>query len=438
MDSSSHTQIVLSKINEFHRLTMSDSDIKIKNAILEILHLWPEVLAAIDQATDDELFTLNISRAVLTQVFTIVLSKDFFNKDYLLVREIFFTCFNILINHTYIFTITNSTSQTTFIDSNIRLLMKILTSITSLVKFQYDDFSKINDQQLFIAMRKHIDQDSKHDNLTDGIISLIWNLTDRTILVPLFLNTGYANSVIEWIKNREIKFRDDKLNAPIHILHNLSRHDDGIKELNIYNALQIINNINIEPNKYDDSDDMTIHIAMIRALLTDINQIKIDSTSYSNQILNMIIQLCIDAAKNERYRYNGSHISEPLTVLVKLFYNDEILHNTFCNNETKSSSSSSNIQSLLELLVSLLIKFYPKINFDNDILENYTCVVILNLFWLISNHEQYRQIIRNFEQLMSIIKSVLNDEEIFIDTFMPRTMKSIKQSANDILKNLNS
>ena len=77
--------------------------IKSKASIQEILHLWPEVLAAADKATDDELFTLNVSRAVLTQVFTIVLSKDFFNKDHLLVREIFFTCFNILVNHADIF-----------------------------------------------------------------------------------------------------------------------------------------------------------------------------------------------------------------------------------------------------------------------------------------------------------------------------------------------
>ncbi|CAF4700029.1 unnamed protein product, partial [Rotaria sp. Silwood2] len=60
------------------------------------------------------------------------------------------------------------------------------------------------------------------------------------------------------------------------------------------------------------------------------------------------------------------------------------------------------------------------------------------LLWLISNHEKYHQIIRNHEQLMDIIKRGIYDEENFIDTFMPRTMKSIKQSANDILKNLNS
>ena len=46
MDSSSQFEVILSKINEFYRLTMNDSDSKIKTAIQEILQLWPEVLAA--------------------------------------------------------------------------------------------------------------------------------------------------------------------------------------------------------------------------------------------------------------------------------------------------------------------------------------------------------------------------------------------------------
>jgi hypothetical protein len=312
--------------------------------------------------------------------------------------------------------------------------MKMVTSISSTVHFQYGDLSETADQELLIAMREHIDQDSKHDNLTDGIISLVWNLSDRTILVPVLLDTGYASSVVQWIKDREMKFRDDKLDAPIHILHNLSRHDDGIDQLNTYDALKVIEGIKIESNVSDDGDDMRIHIAMIRALLTDINQIKIDGTNYPNQIVNMLIELSIKAAKNERYRCNGSHVSEPLTVLVKLLYNDDILDHILTNN---TPESSLNIQSIIELFASLLIKFYPKINLDNDLLEKYTCVVLFNLFWLISNREKYCQLIGNHTQLMEIVTNAANDEQGFKDTFMPRTMKSIKQTAEDILKNMN-
>ncbi|CAF1337986.1 unnamed protein product [Rotaria magnacalcarata] len=433
MNSSSTIQTIQSKINAFYHLTMTDDDTKIKNAIHEVLNLWPEILTAANEATDDELFTLNVSRAVLTQVFTIVLSKEFFNKDHLLVREIFFGCFNLLVDHLSIFKNTDLTPITIFIDSNVRLIMKMITSICSLVNFTNEDFSKIEDHQLLIAMREHIDQDNKHDNLTDGIISFIWNLSDRTILIPLFINTGYPESVVQWIKIRESKFRDDKLDAPIHILHNLSRHDDGIKALNCHGALDVIEEIKIEPKICHDPDDITIHIAMIRVLLTAINQIRFDSIKYSNEIINMIIKLSIDSVKNDRSRYNGSHVSEPLTVIVKLFHNDEILHSTFTNNETKATA-----ETLIELLQSYLIKFYPRIDIDDDILENYTCTVILNLFWLVSNHKKYRQIVGNNQALMDIIKQAADDELNFVDKFMPRTMKSIKQSANEILKNINS
>jgi hypothetical protein len=118
-----------------------------------------------------------------------------------------------------------------------------------------------------------------------------------------------------------------------------------------------------------------------------------------------------------------------------LFYNDEILQNILSNNETKPSSTT---RSIIELFASLLFKFYPKRNLDNDLVDNYTCVVILNLFWLISNHEKYRPVIRDCEQLMDLMKNAVNDEQSFKDTFMPRTMKSIQQAAKDILGNVNS
>ncbi|CAF0989919.1 unnamed protein product [Adineta steineri] len=431
MDSLSQCQIVLSKISEFYRININDPDEKIKAAIQNLLDLWPEVLVSANTATDDELFALNVSRAVLTQVFAIVLSKDFFNKDQLLVREIFFSLFNILVDNTSIFQDNNSI----FIDSNIRLIIKMAMSITSFVQFNDGDLTKPSDHQLLIAIREHIDQDFKHDNLTDAVISFIWNLSDRTMLVPRLLKAGYAKSVVDWILTREMKFTIDKIDAPIHILHNLARHDDGIDQLNSYDALDVIEEIKTQPDIFDDVDDMTTHIAMIRTLLTSIKQIKHDSTYYSNKTVNMLLQLSINAAKNENYRYKGSHVSEPLTVLVKLFYNNEILDNILCKNEIKPSLTTS---SIIELFTTLLCQLYSKINPDNDLLENYTCVVILNLFWLISNYEKYSYLIGEYKKLMDIVKIAANDKQSFIDTFMPRTMKSIHQTANDILRKFNN
>ena len=431
MESPSDSQPLLKKIYEFHRLTLSDTDDKIKSSMQQILQLWPDVIAAGDKANDDELFTLNVSRAILTQVFTIVLSKDFFSKDHSLIREIYFACFNILVNHIEIF----QRNDSAFIDSNVRLLMKMMTSISSSVRFQVDDFSQRDERQLLIAMREHLDEDSTHDNLSDGIISYIWNLSDITLLVPVLLKTGYASSVVQWIENRGSKFREDRLNAPIHILHNLARHDDGIEQLNTFDALNLINEIHFENEIDDEGNDMTIHIAMIRALLSSVDQIRNETTNYPRKIVNMLVELAINAAKNEKYRSIGSHVSEPLTVLVKLFYNDEILDSSLSNEAT--DSSSINTQSIIEIFASLLVKFYPKINSDGELLEKYTCVVIFNLFWLISNHEKYRSFLVGQKSLLEVIQRAVKDEITFVDTFMPRTMKTIKEAAEEIVKNLN-
>ncbi|UJR31507.1 hypothetical protein I4U23_018996 [Adineta vaga] len=431
MDSSIDCQVVLTKINEFYRITTSDSDEIIKASLQDILQLWPEVIQAGKTATDDELFTLNVSRAVLTQIFAIALSKDFFSKDHSLVREIFFTLFNILIDYMNIF----KEKLSTYIDSNIRLILKMATSITSLVRFQDGDLSKSSDQQLLIAMREHIDNDNEYDSLSDGCLSLIWNLSDRTILVPILLKAEYGKSVIEWIEIRQTKFREDKIDAPIHILHNLVRHDDGIKQFNDLNALEVIEHIKFEPSTSDDEIDITLHLGIIRALLTDLDLIKQDSTKYSHKLVNMLLQFSISAIKNERYRHDGFHVSEPLTVLVKLFHNDQILHDILIKNETKPPST---LQSIIELFTSYLSKFYPKIHLDNDILDNYTCVLIFNLFWILSKYEQYRQAIRDCESLMELVKTAANDQQSFVDTFMPHTLKSIQDAVNEILRNLNS
>jgi len=295
--------------------------------------------------------------------------------------------------------------------------MNILSNLISFLWYKDIDLFNENDNQLFIVMREYVDQDFKHDNLTDGIISLIWNISDNTSLVPLLLKTDYAKSLIEWIKICRKKFREDKQNALIYILLNMIRHDDGIQQFNRLNALNIIEQIQID-------SDISLPLDMIRVLLTDIEQIKLESMKF----LNTIVQLTIDAGTNVEYRHDGSHVCEPLTILTKLIYNDEILYTILCKIETKPS--------IIELFTLLVIKFYPNLSSDNDPLDNFTCVLVLNIFCRISYHPQYSQFIYDNEQLMTIIRSAANNEKNFLDTFMPQTMKSIQQAAAEILENL--
>ena len=337
-------------------------------------------------------------------------------------HQILRTCFDLLINHIDIFTNQNITSITTFLISNMCLIMTISSNLISLVWCTDIDFFQENENQLFIAMREHIDHDFAHDNLTDGIISFIWNLSDNTLLVPLLLKADYAESIIEWIKISKTKFREDRHNASIYILLNMVRHDDGIDEFNALDALDVIEHVPI-------NSTLSLQHTMIYVLLTNANQIKLESL----ENVNMLVQLTLDAGKNAKFRHDGSHVCEPLTVLTKLFYNDEILHNILCEIETTPTLTT---ESIIEFFESLIIKFYPNITSNNGPLENFTCVLVLNILWLISYHPEYCQIICDNEQLMSIIESAANNENNFIETFMPRTMKNIQQAAIETLNNL--
>jgi hypothetical protein len=412
MDLLSRSEVILAKIKEFYRVSLRDSDDRIKFAFHELLRQWSDILIAGNDASDDELFHLNASRGFLNQIFIFALYKDCFTNDHTFTRDTIRICFEFLTDQIEIFTNKNSTTNRIFSVSNIRLIMEILSNLVS--HLWYSDTDLFN-EQVFLAMREYVDQDLTNDNLTDGILSLLWSVSDNTSLVPILLKTDYAQSLYQWIKNSSTKFREDKQNALINILQNMSRHDDGMEQLNRLDILNIFESMQFDTN-------LSFSLSMIRVLLTDRNQIKFESIEF----INTLVQNTIAAGEDEKYRHDGAHVGELLTVLAKLFYNDEILHMIL---KTKPS--------IIELFASLLAKFYPNLNSDHDPLENFTCVLLLNILCCISYHQEYSQKIFDNEQLMSIIQKTVENEANFIDTFMPRTMKSIEQTANEILKNFN-
>ena len=412
---------ILSQLNQYHRITATDDDTVVRKAMRDILDLWPRLLALDAQVSEDDLFALNVSRAAITQVFTVVIGKDSFDKDPPFIRELFFSCFNILTDHPDVF----RQPPSAFLDSNIRLMMRMISSITSLVPFTANDFSNKKDKELFLAFREHIDADVKHDNLTDGIISLVWNISDRTVLVPFLLEMGYGSSVVDWIKQRDKKFRREKLDAPLHIVHNLARHDDGIDLLNRHHARDIIDGIAIRSNDDDDDSDLAIHLAMIRVLLMDYQQIESKSSICSQKIVDLLFNLASKAAVGDRHRHAGSHVSEPLIVLVKL-----------CHNPSYLEYLLNHSQSMVDFTASLVIEFYPHLKSDENVLENFTCVIIFNFLDVISSHKKYHALIKQNTPLFDLIKSAVNKSTPYVDTFMPRTMKSISQAAKNIVANL--
>ncbi|CAF0722355.1 unnamed protein product [Adineta ricciae] len=405
---------VLSKINELSRIDASKSGETIKYALTKLLSDWCQVLAVAEHATDDELFFLNTSRATLSECFTLTLVKDFYDTDHEFTRYVLRICLELLTDYVNVFVDQNST----FFVSNICLIMLISSTISSSLTCEDIDLFTENEIHLLDVMRQYVDKDLTHDNLTDGILSFIWNLTDNTMLVPLFLKTGYAKSIIDWIRTCRKKFREDKQIALLSILVNILRHDDGIDEFNKFDTMNAIENI---PNE----SDQFVQRSMIDFLLNGVQHMRFDSI----KILDELFRSIINASKDSKYRCVGAHICELLTALTKLLYNDKILVEFLCRTRVEPLMTTDKI---IEFFTSILTEFYPNLSLENNPLNNFTCVLLFNVVWRISCHEEYRSMIPTDETLMNIVKSAANNEKISNDSFMPRTMKSMQEAAMEI------
>ncbi|CAF3544814.1 unnamed protein product [Rotaria socialis] len=286
------------------------------------------------------------------------------------------------------------------------------------------------------AMPEHADftiqKDHSLGSLIESILSLLWNLADRTVLVPTILKCGLSKRVVSWL--RQAPMINDKGRRPfISIAHNISRHDDGADELNQLGAIPIIKQY--QSIKTTTVDARNLVAIMTLALLSTPDQIKQDKKGM-NATLNQLLQLVIGAAKGDRLRCNGFHVSEPLGVLVKMFVVEErTLDYILCHAET---DPPSDIVSTISLFISLFMTFgnaFKGISY----LEQFTLIALLNIFWSISFQANYAQELANNEQLIKKIRSLLDDEkeQEILEQYKPRSMEGALQAARGILHNLN-
>ncbi|CAF0980737.1 unnamed protein product, partial [Didymodactylos carnosus] len=102
-----------------------------------------------------------------------------------------------------------------------------------------------NRVKLFVILKNRVDQRiaSTNENSmgtnTTRILSFFWNLSDRTIVVPILIEAGLHKSAISWLSQSD-KVSNKQCRAFIATLYNLARHDDGADELNRHEAIEAI------------------------------------------------------------------------------------------------------------------------------------------------------------------------------------------------------
>lgn len=229
------------------------------------------------------------------------------NIDSILMRQTFFGTLDVLVKPQICSYLNNNQD----LQPSHKAIYKCITSFLICgvhpllvdLPLSYKDSSVRKYSDLLIGMYRrvecdlqvtiHNEQSMVRDNTTsDTILSFICSLSDRVIIVPWLLDIGLVKSMLECLQSMDM-FSANAV-AAVGIIHNISRHDDGAVEINNFDGLQILKNIQNE-NNFDSHLITNLLISMAIALLSTPKQIRSDNKRM-NKILNRLLEITIEAA----------------------------------------------------------------------------------------------------------------------------------------------
>jgi hypothetical protein len=244
---------IMSRLESLKSLSPTSSETK-KQSWLEFISLWCEVLqlSPFDgQPCYDECARLIPLMIKKTNFYTI-------RKRINIARESLFACINQLDQpniKAYLILAKEHREQPEnhIYSKHVYNLLLIASQTASFLPFEtIDDQQFINNHiELLTLLIERVDKNlAQHSSTTplndftleilnDRILRFFWNLTDRTVLIPILLKCHLAQRVVDWLFKASILTEKDR-RPIISITHNIARHDDGADELNKYDAINAI------------------------------------------------------------------------------------------------------------------------------------------------------------------------------------------------------
>ncbi|CAF1478853.1 unnamed protein product [Adineta steineri] len=333
------------------------------------------------------------------------------------------------------------------------IILFCMTATSSHAKFTVFDLQEShNNQEILLLLLNYIKSDFESDlslnytHTTQLILTFLWSYSDKTIVVPNLIKTGYPEAILKWLTivdsqdklfdsyefvSSEKYLKSNAIHAFISIIHNTSRHDDGITVLNSLEAISVIKKVQ------NSTTDPTINLlcSMSLALLLTPKQIKNDRKRMNN-VLDQLLKSVSDASKSEDYKDGGFHISEPLVVLVKLFNDDRALDYILQHAQVELDASST-----VDFFIELLLKFNSVVKNEKDPLKQLTCTAVVNILWSISfqEHNQYKRQLKNNQKLCKLLEELFNNTSSLNDNtqYVPKYIENIQTAAVGILLNVN-
>jgi len=338
-------------------------------------------------------------------------------------------------------------NETYFTDNNkydilVNCILPIVGFSSLLIQITEDQIPG-NLLSYLLTFTKRYWQCRHREGLVKNILCLIKIFSKKPTLIPLIIRNEWPHACVQWliITNTE---HDSRPSYVIDyyiciILQKIARHPLGVQVLNELNCLKALHDSKEQMRKsHIDVEYKCLQFlqCMIYALLMEADEIKqlsVLTDSEMCQALDKVVLFTIEASRDEHFFYQCFHISEILSVLCKIFVNDDIL--TKCINGNNQ---------LFDCLCQLLIHFTNITGDKNRIpqpADDETLLSLTNLLWSISFHQCYHEKFQTNSTLMHTLSNLATLSSLYTSTqtsSIPRDLSSLKKAAEGILWNLKS
>jgi hypothetical protein len=327
-------------------------------------------------------------------------------------------------------------------DTLLRCLLPIVAFSSVLVSFTEEKIPA-NLLGYLLTFVKRNWQCQHRELVVGNILGLIKCFSKKPTLIPMIIRKEWPHACIEWLTNTNTenhsrpKFLIDYLICLI--LQKLARHTTGVQILNQLNCLKALDGSKEQMHKdHTETECNYLHVlrCMIYALLMEADEIKQLTKVKDSQICQVLDQLVvytIQASNAEYLFYECFHISELLSVLSKLFVNDDIL--------TKCMNGNAQLFDCLCQLVIHFANITGDINRVHQPTDDETLLSLTNLLWSISFHQCYHDKFQTNSLLMHTLSNLATSASLYTGTqtkSIPRDLCSLKKAAEGVLWNLKS
>ncbi|CAF3777851.1 unnamed protein product [Rotaria sordida] len=326
-------------------------------------------------------------------------------------------------------------TQTYQLKIAMSVIINRLQLISTWITFEKDDF---NDQESILRLLLKFINSNIHsdDSIIKQLFNLLIFLTEKTILVPSFINAGFVIYILQWLEMEQLPYEIQ--GSCIHIFYNLAQKIEGAKALNQADGLRILKDCTyrlLDPNIINGQygfENMQLLYCMAMSLLIEPKQNR-EYVKNHRRILDYLLQSIIDASNMDNFFYADFHISRPIVVLTKLFVQDEIIKYVLDEAPVKNFPLSSKV----EFFANLLIRFRGALTMDEDEANPLTLTALFNILWSISFHDEYLSQLQTNRQFLLTVKTFAYDTSVMeYERYVFANMSSIFKAANGILLNL--